>query len=66
MVVLYISGLTQDPVWFSLVYVFDMTPCESFLHCNNGSSTFKQLALMAFLLLQYIYIIYMSCKYGDT
>ena len=40
-----------------MVYVFVMTPCESFLHCNNGSSTFKQLALMAFLLLQYIFIL---------
>ena len=33
-----------------------MTPCESVLHNNNGSSTFKQLALMAFSLLEYIYI----------
>ena len=35
-----------------------MTPCESLLHCNNGSSTFKQLVLMAFLLLQYTLYIY--------
>ena len=31
---------------YAVVLIFDLTPCESFLHCNNGTSTFKQLVLM--------------------
>ena len=38
------------------VSILDMTPCESFLLAKNGSSKLKQLALITFLLLEYIYI----------
>ena len=34
-----------------------MTPFESFLLIKNGSSNLKQLALVPFLLLQYLYIL---------
>ena len=35
-------------------YIFIMTPWESLLKSNNGSSIIKQLALIAFLILEYI------------
>ena len=37
-------------------YIFIMTPWESLLQSNNGSSIIKQLALTAFFILEYIYI----------
>ena len=36
---IYINHNLKDEL--IVVYIFDMTPCESFLHSNNGSSTFK-------------------------
>ena len=52
-----------------------MTPWESLLQSNNGSSIIKQLALKAFFILEYIYIyiynyiyiyIYIyNLRYGD-
>ena len=38
-------------------YIFIMTPWESLLESNNGSSIIKQLALIAFFTLEYIYIL---------
>ena len=37
-------------------YIFIMTPWKSLLQSNNGSSIIKQLALIAFFILEYIYI----------
>ena len=37
-------------------YIFIMTPWESLLQSNNGSSIIKQLVLITFFILQYIYI----------
>ena len=34
-----------------------MTPCESFLLAKNGSSKLKQLVLITFLLLEFLYIL---------
>ena len=39
-------------------YIFVMTPWESLLQSNNGSSIIKQLALITFFILEYISIIY--------
>ena len=41
-----------------------MTPYESFLLIKNGSSNLKQLALVTFLLLQYLYYIYIIYIYN--
>ena len=38
-------------------YIFIMTPWESWLQSNNGSSIIKQLALIAFFILEYISIL---------
>ena len=35
-------------------YIFIMTPRESLLQSNNGSSIIKQLALIAFFVVEYI------------
>ena len=44
-------------------YVFIITPWESMLQSNNGSSIIKQLALISFLILEYIYILsYLHCN----
>ena len=43
--------------FYIVVYILDMTPCESFLLAKNGSSKLKQLVLIAFLLLGYLYIV---------
>ena len=44
-----------------------MTPWESLLQSNNGSSIIKQLALIAFFILEYIYIyIYVVCDHEIT
>ena len=46
--------------FYIAVYILVMKPCESFLLAKNGLSKLKQLALITFLLLEYIYIyIYM-------
>ena len=37
-------------------YIFIMTPWESLLQSNNESSMIKQMALIAFFILEYIYI----------
>ena len=37
-------------------YIFIMTPWDSLLQSNNGSSIIRQLALIAFFILEYIYI----------
>ena len=37
-------------------YIFIMTPWESLSQGNNGSSIIKQLALIAFFILEYIYV----------
>ena len=44
--------------FYIAVYILDMKPCESFLLAKNGSSKLKQLALITFLLLEYIIYIY--------
>ena len=38
-------------------YIFIMTPWESLLQNNNGSSIIKQVALIAFFILEYIYLL---------
>ena len=38
-------------------YILGMTPCESFLLANNGSSKLEQLAVITFSFLEYIYIL---------
>ena len=40
--------------FYIVVYILDMTPCESVLLAKNGSSKLKQLVLITFLLLEYI------------
>ena len=42
--------------FYIAVYILVMKPCESFLLAKNGLSKLKQLALITFLLLEYIYI----------
>ena len=53
----------------ALDYILIMTPWESLLQSNNGSSIIKQLALIAFFILEYIYIyiyIYITSVNVDT
>ena len=43
--------------FYAVVYILDMTPCESFLLSKNGSPKLKQLVLITFLLLEYLHIL---------
>ena len=60
---IYIISNINNTFWLGIliIYVayciFDMTPYESFLLIKNGSSNLKQLALVTFLLLQYLYVL---------
>ena len=43
--------------FYIAVYILVMKPCESFLLAKNGLSKLKQLVLIAFLLLEYLYLV---------